>query len=51
MKEIRDKAIEEALVIFEAEKKKKKPKKGEPELEFDAEKVDLFTFKKKISLH
>jgi hypothetical protein len=35
LEETRQKMIEDALVIFEAEKKKKKPKKGEPELEFD----------------
>lgn len=33
--EIKAKMVEEALVIFEAEKKKKKPPKGQPEPEFD----------------
>lgn len=31
--------IEEALVIFEAEKKKKKVPKGQPEPEFDSSKI------------
>lgn len=31
--------IEEAMVIFEAEKKKKKVPKGQPEPEFDSSKI------------
>ena len=31
--------IQEALVIFEAEKKKKKVPKGQPEPEFDSSKI------------
>lgn len=38
--EIKEKAVEEALAAFEAEKKKKKGgKKGEPVEEFDEKKV------------
>lgn len=39
LQSIRDKMVEEALAIFEAEKKKKKVPKGQPEPEFDATKI------------